>query len=55
MKYFVTVEKIMMMTVAVKIVNSESNIKCPNHNPTGLARPFDSCIACTDALLSCDT
>lgn len=52
---FETVEKTVTMTVAMKTVNRESNIRWPNHNPTGFARPFDNCMACTDDLRSRDT
>lgn len=45
----------MTTAVVMEIVNNESKIRCPNHNPMGFARPSDNCMACTDDLRSRDT
>ena len=38
----------------MKIVNKESKIRCPNHNPTRFAMPFNNCMACINDLCSRD-
>lgn len=52
---FAAVANTMMIIVAMMTEHMVSNIRWPNHKPTGFPRPFDICIAWTDERRSRET
>lgn len=45
----------MVITVEIKMTGIASNMRWPNHRPTGLFNPFENCMAWTDERRSFDT
>jgi len=52
---FATTAKTTTTTVDIKRTAIASNMRWPNHKPTGLFNPFENCMAWTDERRSFDT